>query len=88
MCLCLSGNSGNNLVRERKKSIQQPDTIDYVVGRGFRINFPVSSHDILKSLSTCRVRDVNICGAITNLWMPITKSDTVTKVEKKEEIQW
>lgn len=55
------------------------ETIDYVVGRGLRINFPVSSHDILKSLSTCRVRDVNICGAITSLWIPITKSDTAKK---------
>lgn len=53
-----------------------------MVGRGLRINFPVSSHDILKSLSTCRVRDVNICGAITNLWMPITKSDTVTNEQQ------
>lgn len=66
----------------RKK---QPDTIDYVVGRGFRISFPVSSHDILKSLSTCRVRDVSICGAITNLWMPITKSDTVHWRQTKDE---
>lgn len=56
----------------------------YVVGRGLRINFPVSSQDILKSLSTCRVRDVNICGAITNLWMPITKSDTaITTTTRK-----
>lgn len=64
---------------------EQPDTIDYVVGRGFRISFPVSSHDILKSLSTCRVRDVSICGAITNLWMPITKSDTVHWCQTKDE---
>lgn len=55
------------------------DTIDYVVGRGFKINLPVSSQDILKSFSTCRVRDVNICGAITNLCIPITKSDTTNK---------
>lgn len=48
----------------------------YVVGRGFSINFPVSSHDILKSLRTWRVLDVSICGAITNLCMPITNRNT------------
>lgn len=65
--------------RRRKKATTK---FDYVVGRGFNINFPVSSHDMLKSLSTCRVLDVNICGAITNLCMPITKSDTETGRKK------
>lgn len=61
-------------------------SFNYVVGRGFKINFPVSSHDILKSLRTCRVREVNICGAITNLCMPITKRDTV-KMEPKTNVE-
>lgn len=46
------------------------------VGRGFKINFPVSSHDILKSPKTVRVRAVIIDGAITRLWMPMAKSTT------------
>lgn len=63
--------------------------MDYVAGRGLRISFPVSSHDILKSLRTCRVRDVNICGAITNLWMPKPKSDTTTKKTiKSNDVIW
>lgn len=53
----------------------------YVVGRGFKISLPVSSQDILKSLSTSRVRDVSICGAITNLCMPKINNVTV-KIRK------
>lgn len=62
-----------------------------------RINFPVSSQDMLKSLKklntewitlrrtnetiatnlrTDLVRDVNMCGATTNLWIPSKKSPT------------
>lgn len=48
----------------------------YVVGRGFSINLPVSSQDILKSFSTDLVRDVRICGAITSLCMPMMNSAT------------
>lgn len=59
----------------------------YVVGRGFRINFPVSSQDILKSLRTCRVLDVNICGAITILCMPITNRNTALR-KTRERLHW
>jgi len=44
------------------------------LGLGFRINFPVSSQDILKSTRTERVRVVIIDGATTRLWMPIRNS--------------
>lgn len=44
-----------------------PNKVNQVVGRGFNISFPVSSHDMLKSLRTCRVRVVMMEGAITRL---------------------
>lgn len=40
------------------------------VGRGFRINLPVSSQDILKSLNTVLVLAVIIEGAMTLLCIP------------------
>lgn len=54
----------------------------YVVGRGFNINFPVSSQDILKSFRTALVLDVSICGAITNLCMPKTNNATKNSKDK------
>jgi len=45
-----------------------------LVGRGLRINFPVSSHDMLKSARTTLVRWVIIAGATTRLWIPVRKS--------------
>jgi len=44
-----------------------------VVGLGFKISFPVSSQDILKSLSTALVLVVMIDGPITLLCIPNTK---------------
>lgn len=72
--------------KKKKNKLKRPTSVVnsnqyYDVGLGFRISFPVSSQDILKSLRTCRVRDVKICGAITNLWMPITKRDTANGKE-------
>lgn len=47
-----------------------------LAGLGFRINFPVSSQDILKSFKTERVRAVIILGAITFLCTPSMNSST------------
>ena len=47
-----------------------------MLGLGLSISFPVSSQDILKSCRTDRVRDVKICGAITNLWIPKANKNT------------
>lgn len=46
------------------------------VGLGFKISFPESSQDMLKSLSTARVRLVMMCGATTSLWTPNANSIT------------
>jgi len=46
--------------------------IQVEVGLGFNINFPVSSHDILKSAKTDLVLDVIIEGATTLLCIPKT----------------
>lgn len=52
-----------------------------VVGLGFNINFPVSSHDILKSPNTVLALAVIIDGAITLLWIP--RMNKITKNKKK-----
>lgn len=48
----------------------------FVVGRGLSKSFPVSSQDMLNSAKTRRVLAVMIEGAITLLWIPITKRTT------------
>lgn len=52
------------------------------MGRGFSINFPVSSQDILKSHKTSLVLEVIIDDAITLLWTPriniITEKDVIS----------
>lgn len=48
-------------------------------GRGLNMSFPVSSQDILNSLSTSRVRDVIIEAATTFLWTPKHKIITTKK---------
>lgn len=45
------------------------------------MSFPVSSHDMLKSVRTCLVRVVMIEGAITLLWIPRTKRKTRMMLE-------
>lgn len=51
------------------------------------MSFPVSSHDILKSHKTSRVRDVMIEAAITRLWTPsikiITKKNIKVTIKTK-----
>lgn len=47
-------------------------------GLGFRINLPVSSQDMLKSVRTCRALEATIEGATTRLWIPVIKSTTKT----------
>lgn len=49
-----------------------------IVGRGRKMSFPVSSHDMLKSLSTALVREVIMEGAITRLCMPRQHRITAT----------
>lgn len=49
-----------------------------MVGRGRKMSFPVSSHDMLKSLSTALVREVIMEGAITRLCMPRQHRITTT----------
>lgn len=44
-----------------------------LVGRGFNINLPVSSQDMLKSHNTSRALDVMIDAATTRLCTPIMK---------------
>lgn len=61
------------------------DCLNYIyvfAGLGFKINFPLSSQDMLKSLSTDRVLAVIILGAITFLCTPIMNSNTGSKREQ------
>lgn len=57
-----------------------------MVGLGFKISFPVSSQDMLKSERTMRVREVMIEGKTTFLWIPTMNSKTrenAAKVKKR-----
>lgn len=55
-------------------------------GLGFSISFPVSSQDILKSVSTCLALEAMIEGATTLLCMPIKKRKTVEKKTNSYEL--
>lgn len=59
------------------------------VGLGRRINLPVSSQDILKSLSTSRVLEVIMEAAITLLCTPSSKivaGNQITEIKKIKTI--
>ena len=43
----------------------------------------MSSHDMLKSVSTWRARDATIDGHTTRLWMPIMNSSTAERIANK-----
>lgn len=58
-----------------------------MAGLGFKISFPVSSQDMLKSLSTDLVRAVIMLGAITLLCTPIINNNTKKKYYNIKKLQ-
>ena len=61
------------------QSRQVLQTHHHEEGLGLSINFPVSSQDMLKSVSTCRALEATIEGHTTRLWIPVINSKTGKK---------